>query len=110
VLDLVTITLFSITGGLVFAASADLIGVPHVLSELMHIDPELELPVSLTLVTFGIAGTVVAGLATFAWTGRALLPRSECCPRCKYNLTGNVSGICPECGSSITGRTPPSAP
>ncbi|HWL92542.1 MAG TPA: hypothetical protein VNT79_03325 [Phycisphaerae bacterium] len=24
------------------------------------------------------------------------------CAECGYNLTGNVSGICPECGSSIT--------
>ena len=21
------------------------------------------------------------------------------CPRCGYNLTGNVSGVCPECGT-----------
>jgi hypothetical protein len=23
------------------------------------------------------------------------------CPRCDYDLTGNVSGVCPECGESI---------
>ena len=23
------------------------------------------------------------------------------CPKCDYNLTGNVSGICPECGTPI---------
>jgi predicted amidophosphoribosyltransferase len=23
------------------------------------------------------------------------------CPKCGYNLTGNVSGICPECGTPI---------
>lgn len=23
------------------------------------------------------------------------------CPKCRYNLTGNTSGICPECGSAI---------
>ncbi len=23
------------------------------------------------------------------------------CPRCGYNLTGNVSGICPECGRPL---------
>ena len=26
--------------------------------------------------------------------------RRGVCPRCAYNLTGNVSGVCPECGSS----------
>ena len=24
------------------------------------------------------------------------------CPRCGYDLTGNVSGVCPECGTSVT--------
>jgi len=24
------------------------------------------------------------------------------CPRCDYDLTGNVSGVCPECGESIS--------
>ena len=24
-----------------------------------------------------------------------------CCHRCGYNLTGNVSGICPECGTPV---------
>jgi hypothetical protein len=23
------------------------------------------------------------------------------CPRCKYDLTGNVSGVCPECGTQV---------
>lgn len=26
------------------------------------------------------------------------------CPSCLYNLTGNVSGICPECGAAVPGR------
>jgi len=26
------------------------------------------------------------------------------CDNCKYDLTGNVSGICPECGTLIPGR------
>lgn len=27
--------------------------------------------------------------------------RSNCCTACGYNLTGNVSGVCPECGTAI---------
>jgi hypothetical protein len=27
-----------------------------------------------------------------------------CCERCGYNLTGNTSGICPECGTPIAGK------
>ena len=26
-----------------------------------------------------------------------------CCLRCGYNLTGNISGVCPECGEPISG-------
>ena len=32
---------------------------------------------------------------------RAARLRAGRCPRCEYNLTGNVSGRCPECGESI---------
>ena len=28
-------------------------------------------------------------------------PPPGCCPNCGYDLTGNVSGICPECGVPI---------
>ena len=44
----------------------------------------------------------------FAWT-RLLLPdyrlyrrrKRGLCVKCGYDLTGNESGVCPECGSSI---------
>lgn len=26
------------------------------------------------------------------------------CPSCDYDLTGNVSGVCPECGRQVIGR------
>src|ERR1051325_43544 len=29
------------------------------------------------------------------------LEKPECCKNCDYDLTGNVSGICPECGHVI---------
>ncbi|HEY8747026.1 MAG TPA: hypothetical protein VIM11_03560 [Tepidisphaeraceae bacterium] len=29
-------------------------------------------------------------------------PAPHECPTCRYNLTGNTSGICPECGNSIS--------
>ena len=31
-------------------------------------------------------------------------PRRGHCRRCDYDLTGNVSGVCPECGTAITGE------
>jgi len=30
------------------------------------------------------------------------------CPRCGYNLTGNTTGLCSECGTAISPPTPPS--
>jgi len=32
---------------------------------------------------------------------RLHLEQSIPCPKCSYNLTGNVSGICPECGTKF---------
>jgi hypothetical protein len=26
------------------------------------------------------------------------------CPTCSYNLTGNASGVCPECGTAVAGK------
>lgn len=42
---------------------------------------------------------VMAGIGR--WFRRPVL--SGCCRQCGYNLTGNVSGVCPECGTT-TGR------
>jgi hypothetical protein len=34
---------------------------------------------------------------------RRLRQERGCCPVCNYSLTGNISGICPECGQPIDG-------
>jgi hypothetical protein len=41
----------------------------------------------------------LAAIATglIFWCDRRRLP-SHCCQGCGYNLTGNTSGVCPECG------------
>jgi hypothetical protein len=31
--------------------------------------------------------------------------RMKLCPNCAYNLTGNTSGVCPECGAKVEVRT-----
>jgi len=44
-----------------------------------------------------------AGIAALLfWKDRRLPPGH--CPHCRYNLTGNVSGVCPECGTRITAK------
>jgi ribosomal protein L37E len=44
---------------------------------------------------------LAAAVGSYMWSSiRARRRRSHgCCQRCGYNLTGNVSGVCPECGT-----------
>ena len=46
-----------------------------------------------------------AGLATavMLYADRRHVPPGHC--RCGYNLTGNISGVCPECGTPTGART-----
>jgi len=51
-------------------------------------------------------GTVVGGLAGWHWVDRRLGPAAETrpelmCGGCGYDLRGNRSGACPECGRAI---------
>ena len=47
-------------------------------------------------------GGASAPLARWWWRDRLgeRRARNNLCPRCGYNLTGNVSGVCPECGTA----------
>ena len=38
------------------------------------------------------------GTVVLYWRHR---PRPGLCRNCRYNLTGNVSGVCPECGTEV---------
>ena len=57
-----------------------------------------------TGVYLGLAAVWICGAAGPAgwrwWRGRVGMHRlhRNLCPHCGYNLTGNVSGVCPECG------------
>ena len=48
---------------------------------------------------------VIVGLPTVILWWRDRRPKEGCCKTCKYDLTGNISGICPECGTAIVGTT-----
>ena len=57
-------------------------------------------------------------IALLTWLSRRSIQRSlwrklaargiPCCMHCGYDLTGNESGVCPECGKALPGRSRPS--
>jgi hypothetical protein len=64
-------------------------------------------------ITLGVLGSVAAivcipAACLASWVAGSRTPRSPDhresgarCKRCGYNLTGNLSGVCPECGQPI---------
>jgi hypothetical protein len=44
---------------------------------------------------------VLAGVTAIVWSRHRRRIRPGHCQKCGYNLTGNVSGLCPECGKKI---------
>jgi hypothetical protein len=55
----------------------------------------------LALCAAALAAINLIALVTAPVRGQAMLVKGDLerrCPECQYDLTGNVSGICPECG------------
>jgi hypothetical protein len=55
---------------------------------------------------FGLFAVSVssAALIICAWIGRLGYRQTSLCPTCSYDLTANESGVCPECGTTVTLR------
>ncbi len=91
--------IYGCLGGTIFA-------VHYMTSHRWRFNPfAVDQPVAQTLVS-GILMIVASGVVCrLAAMGRHRMARPrfsrECCQACGYNLTGNVSGICPECGTAI---------
>jgi hypothetical protein len=48
---------------------------------------------------------IAAALFSGPWMyQRVVLRRNGLCCRCGHNLTGNISGVCPECGTPVAGK------
>ena len=57
-------------------------------------------PMGSILAQWGSIG-LVGGLL---WGWRSAVRKQGLCLKCGYDLTGNVSGVCPECGESVDRR------
>lgn len=57
---------------------------------------------SLVLLPLWLPFSVLAALTCLVWLRKADDRAFLMCVDCGYNLTGNVSGICPECGSPVS--------
>jgi len=60
-------------------------------------------------VTIPIFGIAVVFLALFSFEAVVYWRRTRrrdqfTCTCCNYNLTGNISGVCPECGTAVAGK------
>ena len=60
----------------------------------------------LLFITTPIGGVMLAFSTLQLQRGRLVLRKKRhLCKQCGYNLTGNTSGLCPECGASIERKT-----
>jgi hypothetical protein len=60
----------------------------------------LKIPILMILPVFAVP-------TVFAWYRDHRRDLAEHCVGCGYNLTGNVSGVCPECGTPLDRPTSP---
>jgi hypothetical protein len=51
--------------------------------------------------TVATALSIVPLFWFWRWNIRRKRVRAGCCTRCGYDLTGNASGVCPECGAGV---------
>lgn len=59
-------------------------------------------PIAVAFIIAVVGGAIASGFLFLRRVGRHRIKVDErYCPKCDYNLTGNVSGICPKCGEPI---------
>ena len=74
-------------------------------AEVRTVNPVVRMVMGFRRVTIVALVAVVARLLHLAWIGpvrRWRLRRTGLCIQCGYNLEGNVSGVCSECGRART--------
>jgi hypothetical protein len=64
------------------------------------LDPTYRVDASVFLPLWIPFAIVVAPTAVLWYVDRRRIPAGHC-QKCGYDLTGNVSGVCPECGTAL---------
>ncbi len=82
------------------AAAASLVGC--VLASLSVLPGRTFRPVTSMRPSIAPVALLLIGLTVAVWPGRRR-PDPGRCRRCGYDLTGNASGVCPECGTPVAG-------
>ena len=67
---------------------------------LLGLVPEI-FPLGLVAPVFGMYALIAILTVWYADRLVVLEARGDRCKQCGYNLTGNVSGVCPECGTEV---------
>jgi len=62
-------------------------------------------PLTVSILVVSIVAAAASCSCFWVWARRLPVPPPSC-RTCGYNLTGNVSGICPECGTPVGPATP----
>ncbi len=70
--------------------------IPHISWPLTGYAPHIVCPIPIPILLLG---------AALYFQARRRFARKDCCVICGYNLTGNVSGRCPECGTPQSDAT-----
>ncbi len=72
----------------------------------IKLNKELATRQILWAVCFSAATLASLIITYYLWAGlhKSKLAADGLCPRCSYNLTGNTSGVCPECGTAVAGK------
>ena len=73
--------------------------VPSLISQPWIVDRSIRLPALASI--FLVLPLIWVSTLTYSRLQRRNRLAHKLCPKCGYNLTGNTSGVCPECGRSI---------
>jgi hypothetical protein len=97
----VNVPLLDATNGAIELRMVDALpGVPKRFS-VRSLSPEFIVPLVVPVLLMAMLPIAVV---TLRWAGRRRRLKLSLCLRCGYSLTGNTSGVCPECGTAVTGK------